>query len=312
MNIFAVKIERAIAPEQQDLIDRPSHCSADPRALVSIGRSAGQQVRVWRTGAPSDFVLCTVTQSRSESPQNIVRMGQKGRERLGASGPFEATIGATVPAPDLTDEQARAAGEFVERLTDDGHHRGLIAIAPHGGQIEPHTDVQAVRVAAQLDEYGVSSWRCLGFAQPGSTAASRLHITSSDIHETSFPLLHQVMARRFHYAVSFHGFREDHVLVGGRAPFLLKAEIARSIESALAGSGIRVRIALPDDALSGASPGNIVNRLSRGGRNGVQIEQSMAARTEYGADIADAVAESLAVRLERHHLEHHQTGESTE
>jgi phage replication-related protein YjqB (UPF0714/DUF867 family) len=90
---------------------------------------------------------------------------------------------------------------------DDGVHTGLIVIAPHGGDIERHTDQLAERVASRLRAKAVSSWRCKGFKERGG-ASDRWHITSTDIHEASFPCLNSVIPRCFTYAVAFHGFDE--------------------------------------------------------------------------------------------------------
>src|SRR5712675_2792421 len=96
------------------------------------------------------------------------------------------------------------------------------------GDIEAHTDEQAEHVASQLAGKGVSSWRCKGWWQP-SGAFAHWHITSTDIHEASFPLINSVISRGFKYAVAFHGFNDDEIpydiLVGGRAPDALKEDI---------------------------------------------------------------------------------------
>ncbi|HEX5913058.1 MAG TPA: poly-gamma-glutamate hydrolase family protein, partial [Rubrobacter sp.] len=200
-----------------------------------------------------------------------------------------ATVYAQVPNPTLTEAEAEVRSEFVERLADNGTHKGLIAIAPHGGQIEPYTDQQAERVAQQLSAKGVSSWRCKGWKQGGG-AHERWHITSTDIHPASFPKLSRVITRGFRYAVAFHGYGGTGVLIGGGAPDSLKGEIELAIERALSGSGIAVRVARPDEDLGGGSPRNIVNRLTAGGAGGIQIEQSFSAREGHGQAIADAVA----------------------
>jgi hypothetical protein len=49
----------------------------------------------------------------------------------------------------------------------------------------------------------------------------------------------------------------------------------------------------------GDDPRNIVNRLTAGGANGIQIEQSLAARSGSWAAIADAVAEVYRRKLGR-------------
>jgi Poly-gamma-glutamate hydrolase len=89
----------------------------------------------------------------------------------------------------------------------------MVVIAPHG-MIERYTDCQAERVAVELS--GISCWRCKGW-KPDNGAFDRWHITSTDIHEASFPLLNSIVNRGFAHAVAFHGFSEDDILIGGGA-----------------------------------------------------------------------------------------------
>jgi phage replication-related protein YjqB (UPF0714/DUF867 family) len=294
---FDAAVRHAVEAEQQDLLDHPEHCSADAEPLAAIGRALGHQVRIRLAADESTVALYTVTESREEPSPGFVRMGRAGRERLGAAGAFAAVVDSVVPRQNLSDGDAERLGEFVERLRDNGVHRGLIAIAPHGGDIEPHTDVQAERTADRLANSRASTWRCLGFGRDGAGAGRRFHITSTDIHPASFPALGSVMGRGFRYAVAFHGFRDEGVLVGGGAAFWLKAEIASAVEDALSGTGIRVRIAGPDDRFGGDSPRNIVNRLAASRRGGIHIEQSARARAGHALPIADAVAGVFAAHL---------------
>ena len=296
MASYHVSVNKALTASQQDLLDHKEHCSADPEKLATVGRALGHQLRIKRND--SQYALYTVSQVRQETPDNIVRIGDSGRNRLGTSGEFAAALHSQVPHPTFNDAEAEANSEFVERLDDDGVHTGLIVIAPHGGDIERHTDQQAERVASRLKVKGVSSWRCKGFKEGGG-ASDRWHITSTDIHEASFPRLNSVIPRGFTYAVAFHGFDEPptDVLIGGGAPKSLKQEIKKTINGALAGSGMRVRIASPDEGYGGDSPQNIVNRLTAGGGNGIQIEQSLRTRTSHWQNIADAVAEVYDRRL---------------
>ena len=286
MATYSASVRRALS-SQQDLIDQKEHCSADPDKLRTVRRAAGQQVRIKR--GSSQYALYTVSEGRQESPDSIVRMGAAGRERLGTSAEFTGTLDSQVPHSTLTDAEAEANSEFVERLKDNGTHRGLIAIAPHGGDIEQYTDQQAERVAARLVNKGVSSWRCKGWKQDGGSY-ERWHITSTDINPASFPLLNRLISRGFRYAVAFHGFSRREILVGGgTAAGSLKSDIKRAIERKIAGSGIAVRIAQPDESYEGDSRRNVVNRLTAGGANGIQIEQSFLARERYGQVITDAV-----------------------
>lgn len=288
-----VSIKKALL-SQEDLKKRREHCSVDPQTLATIGCAVGQQVRITRTS--NEHGLYTVSEVRQENPDNVVRMGLTGRQRLGTDDEFDGVVDSQVVHPTLTEAQAEAQSEFIERLEDNGLQSGLIAIAPHGGDIELHTDQQAECVASRLAVKAVSSWRCKGWKQGGG-AFDRWHITSTDINEASFPRLNSVISRGFTYAVAFHGFDKPEILVGGTAPATLKQEIRDAIAGATAGSGIKVRIAEPDDGFGGDDPRNIVNRLTAGGANGIQIEQSLQARSSHWPAIAEAVADVYGPKL---------------
>lgn len=288
-----VRVRKSL-PTQDDLRQRREHCSADPGSVDAVGVAVGQQVRVKRSDAV--YAVYTVSEIETQDSDGVVRTGLTGRQRLDSDDEFAAELDSQVAHPSMSDDEAEANGEFVERLHDDGSHTGLVVIAPHGGDIEDRTDDQAQRVASRLaDTAGVSVWLCKGFQARG--AKKTWHITSTDIDPRSFPKLRSIFSRGFCDAVAFHGFDRAEILVGGMADPTFKEEIAASIAKAIAGSDISVRIACPDDLFGGDSPANIVNRLTAGGSNGVQIEQSLLARTTYRDDIADAVANVYRSRL---------------
>ncbi|MCF2149123.1 poly-gamma-glutamate hydrolase family protein [Desmonostoc muscorum LEGE 12446] len=263
------------------------HCSADPDQLLTIGRAINQQIRV--KFDDTKYAIYTVRNTPQETPDNIVRVTQEGGSRLGQSNfPFNVTIDSQVVNTTYNDDDAQESKEFVERLTDNGTHKKLIAIAPHGGLIEIKTDKQAERVASQLASKGVSCWLCKGWGDSTIGAYDRWHITSTDINEESFPLLKTIINRGFTHAVAFHGFTKNNILIGGRASDPLKQQIKTAIEKAIVGSGISVDIASAKSGYGGDTPQNIVNRLSNG--NGIQIEQCSEARKQYWEKIADAVA----------------------
>jgi phage replication-related protein YjqB (UPF0714/DUF867 family) len=272
---------------QKDLKERHEHCAPSARALASLGGAPGQQVRVHRG---DELALYTVSELLHETTDSVVRMGLGARRRLESDGEFDGELDNKVVDPDLSDTKAREAGELVERLDDDGSQAHLIAIAPHGGDIEEHTDVQAERVAKRLGPQLCSAWRCKGW-KPGGGAFERWHITSTDINPVSFPLLGTVMSRRFAHAVAFHGFNDEPgVLIGGTAPTDLKERLAQAIRQVLP-AGLEVRVALPNERFGGDDPDNIVNRLSPCG--GIQLEQGLTPRHDHGCDIADVVADVL-------------------
>ena len=292
---FHGSVKKALC-SQSTLLEHGEHCSLDPGRLASIGLVPGSQIRVRRNA--QQFALYTVSETRQEAIDTSVRMALAARQRLGTTYEFDALVDTQVPHPTFSDLDAETHSEFVERLDDDRCQRALVAIAPHGGAIERHTDDQAERVASLLGGERASAWRCKGF-RAGGGAFERWHITSSDISGESFPLLRTILTRGFTHAVAFHGFSQPDVLVGGAAPLPLKREIAAAIERVLAGSGIPVRIADSSEHYDGDSPANIVNRLSACGANGVQIEQSLEARNLHWQSIADAVARVYSEKVER-------------
>lgn len=290
MATHAALVRRALT-SQDTLRNRAERCSVDPDSLCALGLPRGSQVRVRR--GTTQVALYTISEVREETDDTIVRMAAVGRHRLGTDGEFDATLETRVVRSTLSDEEARARSEFVERLSDNGRQRRLIALAPHGGTIERQTDLQAERVATILGPTRASAWRCKGF-KTGGGALEAWHITSSDISDASFPRLRKVARRGFAHAVAFHGFSNAGVLIGGAAPEDVKQAVADAIRDVLRGSTIRVRLAQPEDDLDGNDPKNIVNRLTREGAGGVQIEQSAAARDRFWEPIATAVAETYA------------------
>ncbi len=288
--IHDARIELTL-PTQEDLREHSEHCSADPRLLAAVGGRLGGQLRLRRTGGRD--ALFTVSEVRDEDRPEIVRAGLLGRRRLGADEPSDGVASTPAADPNLSEDRASGRGELIERRDDDGVHRGLVVIAPHGGGIEPHTDDQAERLAECLSAAGVSLWRCKGWGD----AFDRWHITSTDIDPASFPLLDSLMDRGFRNAVAFHGFRDDEVLIGGACSPALKRRVRDAIADAV--EGIVVRVARADERYGGDNPCNIVNRLTAGGRGGLQIEQGLTIRRDHGDAIAAAVAGVYARRLRR-------------
>ena len=283
---------------------RKEHCSANSNQIHMIGLNRYQQVRIERpTANGTTLALYTIIDTHEEEPNDVYidytnPNDLKRRLDLNPDNieDFTGNLNAQVTAAGLTVSQARCNSEFIEQLDDNGHHRGLIAIAPHGGDIEEYTDEQAEHVGKQLSSKCVSVWVCKGFKEHGG-ALDRWHITSTDISEESFPKLKTVFGRRFEYAVAFHGMKRDSICIGGKIPDLdpLKQEIKEAIEKAVS---FKIKVSTGGDGcpedFNGNNSNNIVNRL---GTIGVQIEQSEEARKCYGIQIADAVANVIGPRI---------------
>lgn len=258
-----------------------------PRMLTRIGAQPRQQARVNHRGTTALFTLIP---NADTEENDTIRITEGGCRRLGAEPGQTVILDLRCVAPAMTEEEAEKEGEFIERLEDDGRHHRLVVLAPHGGAIETRTDQQAEQVVASLGSRDSTLWACKGW-RPVGNAYRAWHISSSDLSVHSFPLLRTLSARRFQWALSFHGYRGNDVLIGGLAPARRKADIRNAIAQALDGSGICVRVAEPGERHSGESPSNLVNRLTIDAAGGIQIEQSRPARTLHGRAIAAAVSE---------------------
>lgn len=149
---YDARILKLDLPEQDALKNDPERCSADPAMLESIGRDVKQQVRIKRADDPGFFALYTVSVANPQgdlsnpSRANVVRTGQAGRERLGTPDEMKAVVQATV----VDTAPPRDGVRFFEVAIDDRTQAYFIAIAPHGGAIEPHTDDEAKRLREEL------------------------------------------------------------------------------------------------------------------------------------------------------------------
>lgn len=277
------------ATVQKASLSHVEHCVGNRTDLDRIGRAPGQQVRISR--AANNVALYTV-EGFSSDPPGTVGMTEAGMGRLEVTGEFEATVDARVVDETATDEEAEANGGFVERVVVGGS-RELAVLAPHGGDIERDTDVQAHHVGMGLTALDPWVWICKGW-RPGGRAHSHWHITSTDISPASFPLLKRMIGRPFTHAVSFHGFDivsfpGDDIRIGGLAGNPLKAAMRDEIEQELRRNDKpwTVGVVRRGEQLSGMDPENIVNRLAPSG--GLQIEQSRGARKDAAPHIAAAV-----------------------
>ena len=137
---------------QDDLKSRREHCAVAARTLASLDRVRGQQVRVHHD---AEYALYTVSELLHETTS--VRRAHGAARAPAASGrtgssPASSTRRSPIPTSATRTPAPPASSSSG---SDDGSHPRLIAIAPHGGDIEPHTDEQAEPVATASDR----SWR---------------------------------------------------------------------------------------------------------------------------------------------------------
>lgn len=297
---YDARILKLRLPEQDKIKNASERCSADLTTLSTIGRELGQQVRIKRRDDARFVALYTVKQANPDAgaaSADVVRAGQTARARLGTTATMAATVQArVVDVPPQPDEPVEV--RFFELARDCDQQIYFIAIAPHGGQIEQHTDEQAVESVDELiaADFPASWWLCKGFGDANKGAHDRWHITSTDVQPECFPLLRAITSRKFCYGVAFHGFQqkkgEADLYIGGAAPRPLKRAIKRRLEDL--NLPIEVKISTKDDSpkFQGFSLENLINRLAR---RGIHLEQSLAAR-KFHREIARAVAQAFRSR----------------
>ena len=301
-------IPNAAEPGHEKLVtgrSRQEHCSLDAGTLSALGIAVGQQVRITRTREPSLYAVYTVAATHAAVDPPVVRAGPEGFVRVVAPGclttllPFldsknPSVNVSTAVVSTLSADEAKTAREFVEESSGTG--TGLAILAPHGGLIEEHTDVQAAEAELVLARKPVRRWVCKGWGDAVRGALVRWHITSTEISPASFPRLGALPIKGFQHAVAFHGWSAEGIGIGGGmdpadSAAKPRLKLKNDIRAALIAIGIpadQVRVDPPE--LDGDSPSNIVNRLTKDD-NGIQIEQSASLRASHGTAIARAVAE---------------------
>ncbi|WP_248516696.1 poly-gamma-glutamate hydrolase family protein [Salinarchaeum laminariae] len=286
--------------------DRYTQITLDPELLADLDVSVGDQVRLHRE---DDRAIYTIAAAMTEADAKTVRMNRRARARLdiantawaqvgdygqgcpellGISDLVDETFDATVDPAVVSDSSiadAQENGELIEDSAGDG--TDLAILAPHGGDVEPHTAEQASDLHATVDA-DTSVWRALGY-RPDGGAFLRWHVPSDAISPTSFPELESLLTDEYDYAVSLHGICTNQIRVGGGASESVKQSVVDAINYHLPADAARAEVA--NGKFSARDPDVLANRASE---NGVWIGQPAEERTEHADAIVEAVASAVA------------------
>lgn len=294
--------------EQTEIRDDYGLVSVSTDLLAELGLEVGQQVRIRRTD--DEYAVYTVAESRDE-PKPIVRMNGTAKSRLAlsdaewvgqpdcridcprpkettsvANRSFTVTVESTVPATDLSVDEAREQSELVEERTSGG--TDLLVLAPNGGDVEPRTAAQATRLRETFTD--ATSWLSQGF-RDGGGAFVRWHVSSYDIHPASFPELAAVAERRYDRAVSFHGTCSEQIQIGGGASKDVRVAVRDCINRQLSDEASPAILA--DERYRADSEHVLANQLTTDNSSGVWVGTPVQERKYYWKEISDGVAAAL-------------------
>jgi len=268
---------------QSALLANGYYCSLHRGVAADFGCEPGQQLRVHPVSEPDRAAAFTIHNIHT-GPADV-RIAKAGRERVGATEPFEAVVDTIVPRTDLTYSEAWERDDAWETVWDDDQNH-LIVCAPHGADIESNTAQAAAIVRKRLGSTRASGWF---FRAWGEDAFDRWHITSTEMSPESYPALGRVADRGFSRAVSFHVHDESKIEVGGRASRAFRDRLAARIDDAIDGK----REVITDYEKMkhrGDSKENLVNWLTNDNQSGVQIELTPVVARNYRKRIARSIA----------------------
>ena len=174
---------------------------------------------------------------------------------------------------------------FESGINKDGE--AILILAPHAGSIEYHTGKQAEHLHDKVSFRGVTTW--MFRADPGGPGAGDVFgVPTKEItgDMLQFDLLEKYVEHRsFYHGISFHGWSEDYVLIGGQHSEEWKTPIAEDLRAVLPGN-ISVEIATEPGYHAAMSNQNILNRLTD---NSIQLTQPYNARERYWEDIVGVI-----------------------
>lgn len=285
---------------------------ASEDVFETLEREPGEQVRVTRDDDTAVFTLAAEDDedAMDDSADAVVRASGEGKCRLAffedddfeddrrwgplrgdetcdlADEEFEVEIDPQVPADDLDTDEAADDGELVETYVEG--ETDIAVIAPHGGRIQPFTDLQVEKMLEDFDD--ITGWMLEGFGQ--NTSFYRWYVPSAEMAEVSYPGLAELSEETYDTAVSFNGITGDEIYVGGTADESLRQDIVDAIEEALPHDGSPV--SLGENQYSATRSETLVNRITDGESGGIWIGQPIADRRNSWDVIVEAVGSVLA------------------
>lgn len=194
-------------------------------------------------------------------------------------------------SPQYLVHESDTHGTFTEFLYNT--ENSIILLAPHGGQVEPNTDTEAMIIGQYIE--GASIWGTRGIVDGGyDDAYNRWHTSSKTDPLHAFPLYQQLQQHNYQCSISFHVMSEDGIIIGGRAPKAVRESLQKVLEKYFPTEDIRLGV--KGGPRAGMNPHNFVNNLSSS--NPIHIEQSTDIAMNHPKKFSRAIIEWLSVHME--------------
>ena len=256
------------------------------QTVGNLTRDGKQRLELTQNDFPSDATMYAEVTTHSCAEAQVQEALPNSSQNKAASGFGECLDGAWPEIMNLTDN--------------------YVFLAPHGGEIEPGTDEQAIAARGVLSQSSYA-WYSLGWRK-AKDAFDHWHITSTDISRYSFPELDKIgpkannLFNGFTWAVSFHGMSAKEkpytIYIGGTPKTdCARTHVQDALAALMAGEGAdNVEVKITEEVetpLKGDDEDNIVNWMSLNGERGIQLEQTKDVRDDYGIAVATTVAAML-------------------
>ncbi len=279
-------------------IEDAEDCSIHVNLAETLGRTPGEQIRLWPINHPERGSAYTIqTRHHTEYGAEDTRVGnetvehgdeivlaQSELDRIAGGESFVAQVTAVVPQQVSYTEAWKRDG-ICEIVWDTGQ-RQLLVCAPHAGDIEANTGRIAGAVRKRLGAKRASAWSIHGF---GRDAFDRWHITTNDMNPVSYPGLNDLSDRGFQAAVSLHIWTGDEVLVGGLAPRDQRITLANQIQTAIDDTR-PVVVDHTEGKYMATTEDNVVNWITADQRSGIQVEFPPFVVNRYWGRLSKAIA----------------------
>lgn len=272
---------------QESIINSKERASINKQVKERYGIDVGQQIRIQHL--ENNLVGAFTVWEIHDDPDKPIRMGQRAREKtFDTKSPFLGTLSPTVPDNELSFQQAWKRSSAVETTWHEPSQNHLMAVAPHGGDMEACTDQIAIELFKNMPDGQCSMWAFHGF---GDDAGDRFHIKSGRIHPASYPGLAKVADGNFHHAISFHVKKDADVMeVGGLADRSTRKEVAQILENAVNNNWGTV-LDYDKGKYMADTEVNFVNWLTEDQRSGIQVEFPINVTRNYRKRIARGLAD---------------------